>query len=317
MRNEDIGWISDLLPAMNLSVYVVDDPGAPLHPPKNKGHEVMVYLTYIIDHYHSLPEIVIFMHAHRFSHHNNDFLGFDASRMIQRLSNEYVMRQGYVNLRCHWDPGCPEWLYFNATERSPLKQQEPFLAQAWRELLPFEPFPAYLAQPCCAQFALSRERILSIPLRRFRFYRDWIMKTPLTDYVSGRIWEYLWQFIFTGDGALCPAEHLCYCNAFGVCFGGPRQYDDFVRLVEDIEKAKKELKEGKQASKAVEDALTGGSAGSSPNYTSLGQSTRLEEHIGLLKDKQERQTKAALARGDDPRLRAEECGQPWAEGDGF
>ena len=318
-RNEDVGWISEELPGMNLSVYVVDDPQAPLHPPKNKGHEVMVYLSYIIDHYHSLPDIIIFMHAHRFTHHNNEFLGFDASRMVRRLSNEHVMRQGYVNMRCHWDPGCPEWLYFNGTEQLMGKQEESFLAQSWKELFPLEPLPTYLAQPCCAQFALSKERILSIPLSRFTFYRDWILKTPLTDYISGRIWEYSWQFIFTGKGAVCPAEHLCYCDAFGVCFGGSGKYNDFVQLNKDKQKSEKELEEWTRVDKAFKDSIAGGPPNSSSSATPPDpkQSTYLEDRISFLREEGMKRTKAALERGDDAELRAEDCGRPWREGDGF
>jgi len=318
-RSEDIGWIPEELPGLNLAVYVVDDSQAPLHPPKNKGHEVMVYLTYIIDHYYSLPDIAVFMHAHRHTHHNNEFLGFDASQMIRRLSNEHVVRQGYVNMRCHWDPGCPEWLYFNGTEQLLGKQEEAFLTQSWRELFPLEPFPTYLAQPCCAQFALSRERILSIPLGRFTFYRDWIMKTPLTDYISGRIWEYSWQFIFTRQGAVCPAEHLCYCDAFGLCFGGSRQYDDFVQLVRDKEKTQKELEEWKGADKAFKNRIVDDSVSATSTHTppSPEESAHLEERIKFMEREAKDRTKAALVRGDDAVLRAEECGRPWNDGDGF
>lgn len=318
-RSEDIGWISEELPGMNLAVYVVDDFQAPLHPPKNKGHEVMVYLTYIIDHYYSLPDVIVFMHAHRHTHHNNEFLGFDASQMIRRLSNEHVIRQGYVNMRCHWDPGCPEWLYFNGTEQLLGKQEEAFLTQSWKELFPLEPFPTYLAQPCCAQFALSRDRILSIPLGRFTFYRDWIMKTPLTDYISGRIWEYSWQFLFTGQGAVCPAEHLCYCDAFGLCFGGSRQYDDFVHLVRDKEKDQKELKEWRSADKAFKDRVVDDSFSTTLNPTPPDpeQSAHLEERVQYMEREAKERTKTALARGDDAALRAEECGRSWQEGDGF
>ena len=317
--DEDISWVAEQLPGVNLSVYVVDDPEEPLHPPKNKGHEVMVYLSYLIDHYHDLPDIVIFMHAHRHSYHNNEFLGFDAVRMIERLSNEHVTRQGYVNMRCHWDPGCPEWLYFNGTEQLLGKQEEAFLAQSWKELFPFEPVPAYVAQPCCAQFALSKERILSVPLGRYTFYRDWIMKTPLTDYISGRIWEYSWQFVFTGKGTYCPAEHLCYCDAFGVCFGGPRQYDDVVQLVKDKEKSKKELEALRKADQSAEDSIIGGSATATSSITlpDPKESAELEDHIKFLDEEEKKRTKAALERGDDPRLRAEDCGRPWKAGDGF
>ena len=198
-KDEDITWIAEELPGLNLSVYIVDEPNAALHPPKNKGHEVMVYLSYIIEHYDNLPDIIIFMHAHRWTYHNNELLGADASRMIRRLSNEHVMRSGFVNMRCAWSPGCPKWLYFNSTEELMGKQEETYLAKSWRELFPLQPQPPYLAQPCCAQFAVSSERILSIPRSRYSFYRDWMMKTPLTDYVSGRIMEYSWQYIFTGQ----------------------------------------------------------------------------------------------------------------------
>lgn len=318
-RSEDIGWIPEELPGLNLAVYVVDDSRAPLHPPKNKGHEVMVYLTYIIDHYYSLPDIVVFMHAHRHTHHNNEFLGFDASQMIRRLSNEHVIRQGYVNMRCHWDPGCPEWLYFNGTEQLLGKQEEAFLMQSWRELFPLDPFPTYLAQPCCAQFALSRDRILSIPLGRFTFYRDWIMKTPLTDYISGRIWEYSWQFLFTGQGAVCPAEHLCYCDAFGLCFGGSRQYDDFVHLVRDKKKTQKELEEWENADKAFKDRIVDDSVSITSNLTPPDpkQSLHLEERIQSMEREAKERTKAALQRGDNSALRAEECGRSGKGGDGF
>jgi hypothetical protein len=43
------------------AVYTVDDADAPLTVPQNKGQEVMVYLSYIIDHYSGLPDVSIFM----------------------------------------------------------------------------------------------------------------------------------------------------------------------------------------------------------------------------------------------------------------
>ena len=64
-KDEDIGWLQREIPDQQTAVYVVDDPSAPLHPPKNKGHEVMVYLTYIIDHYDELADVTMFMHAHQ------------------------------------------------------------------------------------------------------------------------------------------------------------------------------------------------------------------------------------------------------------
>lgn len=64
-KEEEMEWLQRELPDQQTAIYVVDDPSAPLHPPKNKGHEVMVYLTYIIDHYDELADVTLFMHAHQ------------------------------------------------------------------------------------------------------------------------------------------------------------------------------------------------------------------------------------------------------------
>src|SRR2546430_3170769 len=76
-KAEDVTWLEEHLPDLQAAIYVADDPTAPLHPPKNKGHEVMIYLTYIIEHYDELPDVCIFMHAHRYSWHNDDILNHD------------------------------------------------------------------------------------------------------------------------------------------------------------------------------------------------------------------------------------------------
>lgn len=243
LMNDDTSWIEDELPGMDTAIYIANDPTAALHPPTNKGHEVMIYLTYIIDHYFNLPDIIIFMHAHRWTHHNLELLGYDSAEMVRRLSNDYVARQGYVNMRCRWYPGCPEWLHPGDTQEVLAKQEAVVLSNCWRELFPSDPLPEALGQGCCAQFAVSKNRVLSIPLSRFVFYRDWILKTPLSDYVSGRIWEYLWQFLFTGRTVYCPSEHACHCFGFGVCFGGDAQYQEFEEIRRSKETYELELKE--------------------------------------------------------------------------
>ena len=225
LKDDDVSWIQKELPGINTAIYIANESNEPLHPPKNKGHEVMIYLTYIIDHYYELPDTIIFMHAHRWTHHNNELLDYDSAEMVRRLSNDYVAREGYVNMRCQWHPGCPEWLHPADTVDTLAKQEETVFSQCWHEMFPSEPVPDVLGQGCCAQFALSKTRVLSIPLSRFIFYRDWVLRTPLSDYISGRIWEYLWQFLFTGRSIYCPSETTCQCEGFGVCFGGHVDYD--------------------------------------------------------------------------------------------
>ena len=316
MKNENISWIANELPDLDTVIYVANDPSAPLHPPKNKGHEVMIYLTYIIDHYDNLPDISIFMHAHRWTHHNNHLLGHDAVQMIRRLNGDYVTREGYVNMRCEWYPGCPEWLHPNNAKESLAKQEEEVLSRSWKELFPTSPLPEALGQACCAQFALSRERILSISLSQFIFYRDWVIRTPLSNYVSGRIWEYTWQFLFTGKSTVCPAEHICYCDGFGVCFGGDKEYKDFERLRQRKEGHEREVREFRARRGSVRDGGEGygkSNASSVKDYDAASL-TRLQKQIEKLEEEISARKKDALERGNNSENRARECGRYW-EGD--
>ncbi|KAL8670922.1 MAG: hypothetical protein Q9168_004554 [Polycauliona sp. 1 TL-2023] len=312
MQEDDIAWISKELPGLNVSIYVANNPKAGSHPPKNKGHEVMIYLTYLIENYDRLPDVVLFMHSHRWTHHNNEFLGWDASQMIHALSSAHVMRAGYVNMRCHWSPGCPEWLRPSGRDDSLGKQEEQVLAQCWRELFPFDPLPSFLAQPCCAQFALSKDRILSIPRSQYIFYRDWIIRTPLSDYISGRIWEYSWQYLFTHNAAHCPAEHICYCDAFGICFGGKVPYSQYVDLLGSKTKINEELKEPDHHGNAEQGPIS-----STSDRRQNETDTSLRARLTQVETKLKTLKLEALHRGADPRRRAEECGRPWREGDGF
>ncbi len=319
MSEEDVEWLSVELPDVPTAIYVADDATAPLHPPKNKGHEVMIYLTYIIDHYDDLPDIIIFMHSHRWSWHNDDLLDNDAVQMIKRLSSERVVREGYMNMRCHWDPGCPEWMHPGATEEDVQKQEETVLAKAWSELFPMDPIPQVLAQPCCAQFALSRERVHAIPLRRFTFYRDWLLRTPLSDYISGRVWEYMWQFVFTGQNVFCPAQHVCYCDGFGVCFGGEEEYNAWFETRFKKRELETELKDWEEKAKKIQDAKDEGKLDEAAQLEvpELGRDVFLRAQIDAYNSDLDARKSVALERGNDPRNRADESGRSWTEGDGF
>ncbi|KAJ9638913.1 hypothetical protein H2199_006774 [Coniosporium tulheliwenetii] len=121
---EDVSWAQGLLstdPHLTLAVYDVSHPSSPasgLHAiPQNKGHEVMTYLTHIITHYNNLSDITIFMHAHAIAWHNNDLLLSSSAALVSHLSSPHVVRAGYVNLRCHQDPGCPAHIHTSGNRK--------------------------------------------------------------------------------------------------------------------------------------------------------------------------------------------------------
>lgn len=315
---EDVSWARGLLaadPHLTVAVYDVSHPTSPsdgLHAiPQNKGHEVMTYLTHIITHYHNLSDITLFMHAHAIAWHNNDLLLSSSAAIVSHLSSPHVVRQGYFNLRCHQDPGCPAHIHTSGNRKpgQPGRQdgeddanrpEVRIFAQVWKEILPGERLPEVLSQPCCAQFAVSRERIRALPLARYEFFREWLLNTKVEDRLSGRVWEYIWQFIWMGVAELCPVESVCYCDGYGVCFGGEDKYQEYFKKrkeAREIDKSLAEKKEGGKLMEAGEKMLRG--------------------RIDLLTTEMEVLRKEAMERGEDPRNRAKEAGRPWKEGDGF
>lgn len=320
LKDEDTSWIEEELGDMiaaellNTAIYTLDDPSAPLHPIQNKGHEVMAYLSYIIDFYASLPDVSIFMHAHRYAWHNNALLDNDASLMVRYLSPERVTREGYMNLRCHWNPGCPDWLRPGAMDYDEYKREQKILANSWSELFPNSRLPTVLAQPCCAQFAVSRERILSIPKEKFTSLRDWVLRTDLDDFLSGRILEYTWQYVFTSVPIHCPSMSVCYCDGYGLCFGNAEKFDYYFELEHYLTQYKKGLNATSAQPGAKDDELPGQDMSEIPTQ---GRSKWLENEIRRIDDDMKTRKAEAFHRGKEPKQRATEAGREWMEGDGF
>lgn len=246
-QKRHISWIKRELPDWQTAIYVVDNDTAPLHPPKNKGREAMVYLTYIIDNYDNLPDVVLFFHPDQHTWHNNLILNLDAAEMIKRLSTDRVVRQGYMNARCHHDPGCPDWLHLDRPEKDwdlINKPEEKFINVAlWHRLHGSDaPVPNSLSQPCCAQFAASRDAIRRNSIDNYVHWRNWLMETKFEDGLSGRVFEYSWQYIFTGKGELCPSVDACYCDGYGVCFGSDGKLTDWMSMRKSAEVIYRRLK---------------------------------------------------------------------------
>ena len=83
---------------------------AHLHVPRNKGREANVYLTYLIENYESLPSVIVFLHPHRDGYPlawHNDAPMYDNVYVVEHLQLNFVQSNGYANLRCNPDPGCP------------------------------------------------------------------------------------------------------------------------------------------------------------------------------------------------------------------
>ena len=206
------------------------------------------------------------------------------------------------NLRCHHDPGCvtPK-IHPSKPHRNKDHPEEPVIAAVWTQLFGDIPVPSTLAQPCCGQFAASRDRLRSIPRTHYVYFRDWLINTRYADDQSGRVWEYLWQFILIGVTEHCPAESLCYCDGFGVCFGGVEEYNAYRGKKEEVKKLQNIVVQAKaddHANLVADEAYTGLNNGVNIE--------KLQKQISDGWDWLRKTEEEALERGNDPEARRRE-----------
>lgn len=218
------------------AIYVVDDENAPLRVPVNKGNEAMVYLSYMIDFYDKLPDVSTFMHSHEASWHVSELFNRSSIQVVTRLSLEKVVREGYVNLRCELEPGCPVSAQLDRIEDGDsMSRMSKVMADSLLQLLPGQSLPPVLAQACCAQFSLSRESIQHHPKQYYQHLRDWLIKSDYPNVVSGRVFEYAWHYLFTSKPVFCPSEHMCYCDAYRICFQTEAAWNQYISLIKAYE----------------------------------------------------------------------------------
>lgn len=174
--------------------------------------------SYIIDNYSNLPLTTVFIHSLQFQWHNDDS-NKDGATVLSRLQIPYVQQEGYVSLRCAWSLGCPSEIHTNQ-KKYDFPETTTFRT-AFSEIFPeraaLNDIPDVIGAGCCAQFALSRNKILERPKEDYERLRRWIMETELEDSVSGRIVEYSWHMWFGKPDVNCPDAGTCYCNVFGMC----------------------------------------------------------------------------------------------------
>lgn len=144
---------------------------------------------------------MLFIHSQRYQWHNDDPY-YDGVAMLRNFRVPYLQKQGYVNLRCVWTLGCPAEIHpLSDAHREDVHAGE-YFKNGFMELFPDTPVPESVGVSCCAQFGVTRAKVLERPKSDYERYRRWLSETDLTDDLSGRIMEYSWHSKFPIDDAV-------------------------------------------------------------------------------------------------------------------
>ncbi|OJJ50394.1 hypothetical protein ASPZODRAFT_33204, partial [Penicilliopsis zonata CBS 506.65] len=215
---EDTSWVAAELNEWRSMIYTVDDTSMTYHTPVNKGRESLAYLQYIVDHYYSLPSLIIFLHSHRSGWPqawHTDTFDYSNVESVRLLRPDFVQKNGYVNLRCMDDPGCPAEIRPFRDPPDEGREAELYYARAYQELFNTSTVPEEVGVACCSQFAVSRDQVLKRPHSDYLRFYTWVLTTDLSDETVSRIMEYSWHIIFGMDAVYCPDVYQCYREVYG------------------------------------------------------------------------------------------------------
>ncbi|KAJ5291782.1 hypothetical protein N7478_001033 [Penicillium angulare] len=228
-KPEYTGWISEFCEEYQCTSYIYSLDEKPeegfMVPYARKGHEASAYLSYIIDYYDELRPYTIFIHGRPEQWHN-DVGGPSTKNVLANLRYEAVSINGYVNLRCTNRPGCPSTIFqaFPVMVDFDYQYLIDQLPQIFNDLLGIDPsdVPSDIGHQCCAQFAVTKEKIQERPRSDYIRILEWIATTDMTDnYGIGWLIEKLWHVIFGMPAVHCVAENKCRCDLYGWCGPNP------------------------------------------------------------------------------------------------
>ncbi|KAF3906773.1 hypothetical protein AA313_de0206249 [Arthrobotrys entomopaga] len=219
VKMEDATWVRKNFPDWRPMIYIVDDVDSQeyQHVLVNKGRESMPYLTYLIDYYDDLSDINVFLHAHedgypRAWHNEPPSANYSAVKMLNLLRLDNIRKSGYVNLRCNRIPGCPGELHPNRTSFKD-DALEPDWKKLWEYTYGNTSYPATVGVACCAQFAVTRDKVREKPKEFYQKLMNWILTTDSDD--PGRIFEYFWHIMFGMPFVHCEADYqACICRTY-------------------------------------------------------------------------------------------------------
>jgi len=185
--NKSTEWSAkfhDVIDNAKVIVYDKERPENPYNVPVNKGNEASVYLKYIVDFYHVLPDYVFFIHDEEYSWHHT-------GSIIDRFREAYLLECPFVNVN-HFMMGS---LYTNIYHFELLLWYNEYI----EEYIPYDllPNPDWTnGHRGAAQFLVKREAILKRPKKFYEKLYEWMMTSPESNFITGRFMEWSWHLFW-------------------------------------------------------------------------------------------------------------------------
>lgn len=179
---DNLNWVCNLkTPYLVVSKTIEDSKN---FVPFNKGQEVPMFLKFIIEHYDKLADYTLFLHDHLNSPHQDYDTVFLENNLNWKLGSYYSVnkREWYqtIDKYSEVEPDGINWVRDN-----------------WYIFQPFLEKPDQLKFYSGAQFVIHKDLILQYEKAYYSYLYDWIEKTYLPDYITSRIFEYMWHYLFT------------------------------------------------------------------------------------------------------------------------
>jgi len=178
--------------------------------PFAKAPQAMTYLTYIIENYHNLPEVMFFHSDAARAWHQIYDSAFELSHLV--VSN--VQKHGYVSPRClsgcenviqllpgaeedniYALKGQPREIWLSTVLKHFYVDNDGIVGETEKER-GRKRVPKKIAAPCCSNFAVSRERVVMRTLEWWIELRKWLIEVDLDGVNAGKVLEYTWHLWF-------------------------------------------------------------------------------------------------------------------------
>jgi hypothetical protein len=180
--DEDLSWT--IFSRHPVVVYSKSIKSSPNYVKYNKAQEAISYLNYIVDRYDFLPEYSIFVHGHRGSKHQDNF--------IDVIINRLEFDKPIINLNS-------SGLYDYVEEGDDYADKKySWLSDNWGKLFGNDlVLPRRVGFYAHAQFAVHRDCIWQYKKEFWLNLYEWCKDSQLSNYVASRVFEYTWYYIFS------------------------------------------------------------------------------------------------------------------------